>query len=326
MSDCDTCGHEPASIEHYKQCLTGVPQADGIYSTVAEDAYHQDRGSLSVSGAKLLLPPSCPEKFLHYMTHPRKPKKEWDFGHVAHALILGKGAEFVVLDPAEHGLNKDGSPSKSPTATAMWKDHVAEARKRQKVPIHIDEFHKAEAIADKVLNHSECGPWFSSGEAEMAAYTTDITGTRLRGRADWVTDDLIIDVKTAITANPAALEKRFWDLGYHLQDAWYRDLFKAATGADLRFKFVVVEKEPPHVVQVVDYDAEALAEARRLNRQAIDLYTSCMESKTWPAYADTTVTLSAPYYALKARDNAIYNEAAALERNWDDFFSTSNDN
>jgi hypothetical protein len=300
-----------------------VPAKDGIYGWIPEEQYHLDRGSLPVSGAKLLLPPSCPAKFRHEQDNPRKPKKVWDFGHVAHRLILGKGAEIAVLDPAVCGLNKDGKESKAPTNTEMWKEAAAKARSRGQVPIHIDDYRKAEVMAEKVLTHPVCGPWFVSGEAEQSGYATDeSSGVRLRGRADWITENLIVDVKTSITANPAELKRAFWKFGYFMQDAWYRDLFHAATGAALDFRFVVVEKEPPHLVTVIEYDQEAIAEGRRLNRQAIDLYNACHTAGDWPGYTDGIVPLSLPYWALRDRDRAIYNEANDLERNWDDFFST----
>ncbi|WP_257695663.1 PD-(D/E)XK nuclease-like domain-containing protein [Mycobacterium tuberculosis] len=175
-----------------------VPTQDGMHRFVDEDVYHADRGSLSVSGAKLLLPPSCPAKFRWEMDNTRKPKKVWDFGHVAHKLVLGKGAEFEILDPEVHGLKADGTPSEKPTATGMWRKAEAEARKQGKVPIHVDLFTKAYDMAEKVRHHPTAGPIFANpdGEAEVALYYTDPeTGVRLRGRIDWLTDD-IDDYKT----------------------------------------------------------------------------------------------------------------------------------
>lgn len=224
-----------------------VPETDGLHTEVAEDAYHADRGSLSVSGAKLLLPPSCPEKFRWSMGNEPKPKKAWDFGHVAHRLVLDKGAEFAVLDPAVHGLLKDGSPAAQPTATASWKLAATAARACGQVPIHIDEYRKAEAMAAKVFAHPVAGPIFREGAAEVSLYHTDPeTGVRLRGRVDWLEPDGDIDdYKTSTTANPAELQRKFWQLGYFMQAAWYRDLIIALGIAENpRFRFVVQEKNP----------------------------------------------------------------------------------
>lgn len=283
-----------------------VPTADGLHRFVDEAEYHQDRGSLSVSGAKLLLPPSCPAKFREYMDTERKPKKEWDFGHVAHHVVLGKGAEFKVLDPAVDGLKADGTPSDKPTATAAWRNAAADARARGLVPIHADDHTKAQLMAKRVLEHPAAGPLFIEGHAEVALYHTDPeTGVRLRGRADWLEPNGdLTDYKTSTTANPAELVRKMWQLGYFMQAAWYRGLVIALGLAENpRFRFVVQEKEPPFVVTVVEYDEDALAEGARLNREAIRLYVECRESDHWPGYSDDTVPISLPGWVAR-RDNA----------------------
>lgn len=283
-----------------------IPEADGIYGHVDADAYRADRGSLSVSGAKLLIQPSCPAKFRWKMDNEQPPKKVWDFGHVAHHLILGKGADFVVLDPAIHGFKADGTEAEKPTATTKWRDAEKAARAKGLIPIHIAELAKAQAMADKVLTDAEAAPIFQSGDAEMSIYATDpITGIRMRGRVDWINREyygdgtvLIDDVKTSTTANPFELEKKFYDLGYWMQRAWYEDLLKLAGLADkVDFVFTVVEKDQPHVVQNVRYLNTAVTEGRRANREALDTYARCMDAGKWPGYSSDIVTIGLPAWA-----------------------------
>lgn len=286
-----------------------IPTQDGIYGWVEEGEYHQDRGSLSYSRAKLLLPPSCPEKFHWAMNNPPKIKREWDFGHLAHKLVLGKGAEFTVLDPQIHGLKKDGTVAESPRATAGWKQAEADARARDVIPVHIDDFEKAKAMADRVLSDPDVGPVFDPrhGVAEQSVYGTDeSTGVRLRCRPDWLWLKAkngrvkCLDYKTAYTANPTELQRTFWRLGYYLQAAWYTHVLQiSGVAADAEFQFIVQEKDPPYIVQVIDYDAEAMAEGARAMREAIEIYTKCRDTNTWPAYADGPVTLSLPYWAIE---------------------------
>lgn len=279
-----------------------VPVADGLFPDVPEQDYHADRGSLSVSGAKLLLPPSCPAKFRWAQDNERPRKKVYDFGHLTHRIVLGAGAEIAVLDPAVHGLKADGTVAESPAATSMWKKAAAEARAVGQVPVHVDEFTQAQAMAEVVLTDEDAGPLFAAGNAEQALYVTDpVTGVRLRGRCDWITPGGdIVDYKTSLTANPAALVRKFWQLGYFMQAAWYRDLLVALGVAENpRFYFVVQEKEPPHVVQVVDYDDEAIDEGRRLNRLAIETFARCRDADDWPSYSTGVTTLSLPRWALR---------------------------
>lgn len=293
-----------------------IPEQDGICTTVLEDEYHADRGSLSVSGAKLLLPPSCPAKFRWAMDNERAPKKVWDFGHVAHRLVLGKGAEFTVLDPAVHGLKKDGTVADAPALTATWKAAAADARERGRTPISLADYEKAQAMAAQVFAHPDAGPRLADGTAEVALYhTCPETGVRRRGRCDWIEPNGDIDdYKTSTTANPAELVRKFWQLGYFMQAAWYIDLAIAVGAAERpRFRFVVQEKEPPFLVTVVEYDDAAIDEGRRLNRLAIATYAECAASGVWPGYADQTVTISLPgWIARQAEIAANEEEAAAL--------------
>ena len=77
-----------------------VIESPGIYE-LDEATYHADRNlaptlgrSLSSSGAKALL--DCPARFAYQREHP-VVKDAFDFGHVAHARLLGFGDEGVVV-------------------------------------------------------------------------------------------------------------------------------------------------------------------------------------------------------------------------------------
>ena len=65
-----------------------------------EATYHGDPvpgGSLSSTGARKLLPPSCPALFRWQQDHPVH-KDVFDFGSAAHRLVLGAGPEIALLD------------------------------------------------------------------------------------------------------------------------------------------------------------------------------------------------------------------------------------
>lgn len=300
---------------------------DGVYPDVGEDFYHAHRGSLSVSNAKLLLPPSCPAEFDYAQKNKPPPKRHFDFGHLVHLLVLGKGIDTVEIDADNY-------------RTKVAREARDQAHADGKIPVLVGagstdnfgaELAKAQAMTDAVRADADAGPLFERGQAEKSLFWTEPqTGVQLRGRTDWLTviDGRLtcVDLKTSTTVNPDELERQFWKFNYHMQFAWYRRLLiELGLSEDPDFVFVVVKKEPPYLVTVVRYDAEALAEGERLNRQAIDLYVQCKRSGKWPDYADRPVTLSLPYHALKARDQAIYDEAAELERNWDDFISSTSE-
>lgn len=265
----------------------------GMYSHISDIDYHADTASLSSSGAKLIL--DCPARFRARMDAPPKPKREFDIGHVAHRLILGKGSEFVVLDPAVHGLTKDGTPAANPRATTAWKQAEIAARSRDLVPIHADDFAKAEAMAKAVHEHPYAGRLLADGQAEVSLYVDDPggTGVKLRARPDWMTEVdgrvCMLDAKTTTNSRPGDFARKAAELGYHVQDAFYRLVARALElDDDPLFVFVPVEKEPPHLVSTVRFDhPDDIAEADRLVRKAIDTYARCVETGEWPAWEGT---------------------------------------
>jgi hypothetical protein len=67
---------------------------NGFHDDIPEAEYHAHQGSLSVSGAKVLL--KAPALFKWQQDHPVH-KDVFDFGSAAHALVLGVGAPLHVV-------------------------------------------------------------------------------------------------------------------------------------------------------------------------------------------------------------------------------------
>ena len=270
-----------------------IPQNDGIFENIDINAYHGDKSSLSVSGAKLLLPPSCPALFKWVRDNGQPARQEFDFGTVAHQLLLGKGAEIVEID----------APDFRSKAAREARD---KAREHGQVPILSHELATAHEMVKTVLAHPVAGEFFNifDGVAEASIYATDPeTGVRLRCRPDWIYRDddgrtVIVDYKTSATASPDLLVSRFHRFGYHMQAAWYKMVTELAGVAENpRFLFVTQMKEPPYLVTVVELDALAEAEGRRANREAIDLYATCCDTGEWPGFGNGIVTIGLPNWA-----------------------------
>lgn len=278
------------------------PLPDGIYP--ASLGYQSDPARLSPNGAKKLIPPSTPARFDYDRRHPQKAKRVFDFGTVAHKLVLGEGDQFLVLDPAIHGLKGDGTPAASPTATAAWKSAAANARAEGMTPIHVDDYRKAMEMAQVVHQHPTAGPLLAKGEAEEWLYwTDDETGQPLRQRLDWKTrsDDrlTIVEYKTAADANPETFGRKAFDLGYFLAFA-FAVMGARTLGLDEfpAYVFVAQEKEPPYLVSVCEPDAAAFQLAYRQMQQAITTYQWCTEHDEWPGYPAGINTISPPAWAF----------------------------
>lgn len=243
-------------------------------------------GSLSCSKARLLLPPSCPAKYRQSLREDPVNSVTFDFGKLVHLMVLGTGDEVVEIDAANF-------------KTAAARAAQQQAWLEGKVPVLPSWIETASLMAEAVTTHPVAGKLLASGHAEHPITVDDpVTGVSLSGRLDWLTmqDDVatIVDLKTAADASPSQWVRKAWDYGYVLQNAWYVTLAKLA-GVDthVRFLFVVVEKVPPYVVSVIEFDERTYDFGCQQMRQAIDTYVTCRRDDVWPGY-DEIATVGLP--------------------------------
>ena len=252
----------------------------GIYD-MPEDAYLADPvpgGSLSSSGARKLLPPSCPARFQHDRQNPPPPSDAMDLGSAAHKLVLGAGPEIRVIDADDWRLK----------ATREERD---EARAAGQVPLLKGDYEQVTGMAEAIRRHPVAGAVFTPerGKPEQSLFHQDAaTGVWLRVRLDWMFDrPVIADYKTSKSANPLSFAKSVADFGYYIQDAFYRRVYEAVTGEYPKFVFVVQEKDPPYLVTVCELDRDSVLSGRALVQHAIERYRDCTASGTWPGYTGT---------------------------------------
>lgn len=269
----------------------------GVYE-IPNAAYHADPvhgGSLSSTGARRLIEPSCPAKFAWIREHGEEPKATFDFGHVAHRYVLTEGEIVEVVD-APDWRTKDARAQRDA------------ARAAGKIPILDKDMAVVEDMAAAIRAHPIAGPLFAPGAGlpERSLFWRDYpTGIWRRARLDWMrhtgpSDRFIgVDYKTAAAGDLESLAKAIANHGYHQQAAWYLDGIRAlglSPGGEPSFVFVFQEKEPPHVVTVVELDLRALAIGSLLNRRAIDIYVDCTKRGQWPGYSDQVELVRLPHY------------------------------
>jgi len=261
----------------------------GLYLDLAVEDYHADPvlgGSLSSSGARLLLPPKgCPAKFRWQQDHPdeQEPKDEFDLGHTVHRLVLGAGAELVEIDAGDYK-----------TKAAQQAKKAAHAE--HKTPVLPHQLDRAQEMALAVYDHPIAGPLFRGGHAEVTLISEDPrTKVMCRARLDYLTGRrdrhgrlILVDYKTARSAEPTSFMKSAVEHGYHQQAPWYIDRAVGCGLADdpteIVFAFVAQEKVAPYIVTVLELDSLALMWGRLLNDKALDLYRHCTTTNQWPGY------------------------------------------
>lgn len=160
----------------------------GVY-TIREDAYHRDPvpgGSLSVSGAKRLLPPSCPALFAWEREHGRPEKRAYDFGHAAHAKVLGVGAPIVVVQKTAKDGTKSDAGDYNTKSSQEHRDAIYEAGH---TPLLASELAQVEGMAEALLRHPIASALFdpAHGKPEQSLFRQDGPAeVWLRSRLDWL--------------------------------------------------------------------------------------------------------------------------------------------
>jgi hypothetical protein len=276
----------------------------GVRDGMPEDEYHGDPvpgGSLSASGAKLLLPPSCPARFWHERQNPPPPKDSFEFGTAAHRMVLGSGPDVTVVDAPDWRTKKA-------------KDAAAEARENGYVPVLPHEWLVIVAMADTLRKHPVASVLLDRehGKPEQSLFwEDDETGIWRRARLDFLPDVspgrrlVIPDYKTAVAADAESFRRAAAKFSYHMQAAQYIDGVRAlGLDDDPAFLFIVQEKAAPYLVNVIGLEDGAIEAGRDRMRTAAEIFRDCTAAGYWPGYSDNDITyISLPPWAQRTGED-----------------------
>jgi hypothetical protein len=277
----------------------------GIYDLPA-DVYHADPvpgGSLSSTGARKLLPPSCPARFKYDRDNPPESTATFDFGKAVHKLILGAGEAIERIDAPDY-------------KTKAAQQARAEARAAGRIPALPKEIEVAEAMAQAVREHPLAAILFDpdNGKPEQNLFSpvqvlVDIDPPQRvtvwrRARLDWLPDlgdgsgrYIVPEYKTCASADPEKLQRAFADFWYPQQADWNLDLVSSlGIAANPRMVFICQEKTPPYLVTIVEPDVIAMRAGHVRNIDAIRTYARCVATGHWPGYSDDIEPLPLPAY------------------------------
>lgn len=280
-----------------KDMLTGK-LGPGVHDISSEE-YHADpcsAPSMSSTLARLMLNRSPRHA---WTAHPRlnpdfepTDKKTFDIGRAAHRAVLGKGGDFVAY-PVEL-LASNGAAS-----TKGAKEWAEEIRARGMTPVKQDEFDAVNDMAAEIMGRlSFMDMAFPPARSELTAIA-EIDGVMCRAMIDHAPEDPrqpLWDLKTTMDASPQAVMRSMMTYGYDIQAAHYTEVWKAATGEDRKFRFVFVEKEPPHECCIVELGGDSMTMGRKRTRRAREMWSHCVETGQWPGYPAEIVQLELPEF------------------------------
>lgn len=258
-----------------------------VHVGMPDPVYHRDPvvgGSLSHSGAKVLLPPGSPAQYRYERDNPPADKAVFALGRGAHRMVLGVGTNIVEVKADDW-------------RTAKAKQARAVALLDGKTPLLSRDVRRVEDMAEALAANSQTVDLLTMpGRKEVALFARDERdGVMLRSKLDTLPDPvdgetIVVDYKTAESADPGKFARAAWDYRYVTQHPWYVDIVRALGLAErVRFLFLVQCTAPPYLSFVGQLPPEAVRYGRARNREAIGLYARCAELGEWPGPADDQV-------------------------------------
>lgn len=239
-----------------------------------------------------------------YARHPRlggvrrADTKSLDAGSLIHAMLLGKGKGIAIID----------APDFKSKAAQLARDN---ARAEGKVPTLQKDFDAASIAATQLRARLEEFGVELTGASEPAVFWTETArngGEVLcRGMLDHLVVDevtgraTIYDLKSARSAHPDALGRHIDTYGYAIQRAAYVRAIEAVRpdmAGRVDFVFLFVELEAPYVALPVRLSGSFRALGEQRWARAVDTWERCLREDRWPGYAETTVEIEPPPWAL----------------------------
>jgi len=215
----------------------------------------------------------------------------FQIGRATHALVLGGQDAFdeEYLVSAGPINPKTGEPFGK--LTKAYKDWAATQTKKI---ILTNEFDFMSKLQEAVWAHPKAAELLDGCVCE-GVVRTEYLGENVQIRMDAFNPNLkaIIDLKTC--DNLDFFTNDCFKYGYAEQMAFYRDVFKAASGGiDTTAWLIAVEKRIPYRCGVWQVSDEMLAQAGKANERAIEELKSCREQDVWPTRYEETRVLDVP--------------------------------
>lgn len=261
------------------------------------DKVLEETPTLSQSIATLIVDKSP----LHaWANHPRLGNcaergdtKAMDDGTLMHHMLLGTGADSVVLIDAKDFRTKD--------AQALRDAAVADGKLPVLAHKHAELLAGVGMMRDRMADAGVDLDLFDAAQSEAGILWYE-DGIACRGRMDklHVERRTIFDVKKSRSAHPLACARHMLSYGYDIQWAAYTSGLDALTQAQghVDMQFIFIEDKAPYAVTVGRPDGIMRELGTKKWKQAVATWKACLASGKWPGYATAPVRLEAPAWAI----------------------------
>lgn len=246
-----------------------------------------------------------PAHLREYVDHPKPSTEDQIIGTITHVAVFEPHRlETSCHVKPENYQNDKGDWRKWNGNATVCKDWIAARQDKPIIPQK--KFTDVLGIRDAVARHPAAALALKTGKAEQSLFCEDPeTGLQLKCRADWMSGNAFVDLKTCLDASREGFARTVAQRGYDLQAALTMDIAAILGLGKEHFLFIAVEKEPPYAVAVYELDAESIEIGRQKYRRLLWKYVACVSEDRWPAYSQNIERLSLPAWAKKAEFNAM---------------------
>jgi len=216
------------------------------------------------------------------------------------AMLMGSAAHTLVFEPNQADTIWQWDGRRAGKEYNEFKDGADEAGA---IILNTKEYDQVNRMAEAVRANPAAAELLS-GElvCEASVFAQDpLTGVDLRARPDgWRTDiACVLDLKTTIDPSPEGFAKQTANLGYHIQESFYRRVMELDGHEVDRFIFIAVGKDAPYKVGIYELDAQSLDEGDAAVQYALEQYAIAQANNEWGYdYGDLT-TIRIPPWSFK---------------------------
>ncbi len=234
----------------------------------------------AVSRSELWYISESPEKFKYHKENPEEPTPTLLFGQLFHKMALEPETlhdEFAIIPDFDR---------RTKAGREAYSEFLSEAG--EKIVVTGDMYALSEAMCKALYSNSFVKRLLSGEREKVFFWTDELTGEQCKCRADCITQvgehPLIIDLKTAACAESEAFMKAAIKHGYDFQSGMYSEGVKTVTGKEHGFVFIVIEKDPPFAVNILQSDKLFVTRGYDLFREYIGIYHDCKTTGNWYGY------------------------------------------
>ncbi|MFW6024062.1 MAG: PD-(D/E)XK nuclease-like domain-containing protein [Dichotomicrobium sp.] len=257
----------------------------GFIGGMPSEVYHST-DAISKSGLDLIEKSPAHYKF----QPPREPTPAMRIGSAIHCAILEPDrfdAEYVV---AEVKTRREKA----------YKELVAEHG--EELVLIPSEAEAVRAIQEAALSRPEVRRLVHApGWNELSAFAIDPeTGAKVRCRYDLLAKDgFAVDIKKSRDVFPHGFSRAIASYRYHVQVAFYSDIYYWITGERLsEFWLIAIEDQPPYTAVPYRLDDLAIEAGRIAYRRNLNTYAHCLASGEWPRFEPESDLITLPQWAL----------------------------